>query len=68
MVTRDYRISEFRHDEPPSRQALQLLCEDHNGTYLLPFKCEYRDGAWYNLNSTAQPLQVKIIGWRPWRV
>jgi hypothetical protein len=37
MATRDHRLGEFEHGPPPANQPLQLLCEDHNGTYLLPF-------------------------------
>ena len=47
MATRDRRLAEFNIGPPPPDQPLQLLCEDHNGTYLLPFRCEWRDGAWY---------------------
>ena len=43
MATRDYRLAEFSQGVPPAGRQLQVLCEDHNGTYLLPFKCEYRD-------------------------
>jgi hypothetical protein len=48
---------------PPSDQPLQLLCEDHNGTYLLPFESEWRDGAWYNVTSPkgANPLDVTVV-------
>ena len=63
MVTRDYRLSEFRQDEPPPHQKLQVLCEDHNGTYLLPFRCEWRDGAWYAAEKT-KPIQATVVGWR----
>jgi hypothetical protein len=66
MATRAYRLAEFSQDEPPPGQRLQVLCEDHNGTYLLPFKCEYRDGAWYGSNSI-KPLDAKVVGWRTWR-
>jgi hypothetical protein len=37
MATRDHRLAEFNQGPPPLGQQLQLLCEDHNGTYLLPF-------------------------------
>jgi len=45
MATRDHRLAEFNNGPPPLGQSLQLLCEDYNGTYLLPFRCEWRDGA-----------------------
>jgi len=66
MATRDYRLSEFNNGPPPSGQPLQLLAEDHNGTYLLPFACEWRDGAWCNLKSR-KPLEINVVGWRSWR-
>jgi len=67
MATRDYRLAEFSQGEPPAGQQLQVLCEDHNGTYLLPFKCEYRDGAWYNSKITTNPIEANVVGWRTWR-
>jgi len=69
MATRDYRIGEFNQGPPPSGQPQQLLCEDHNGTYLIPFACEWRDGAWYNSKSLkgGTPLEARVVGWRPWR-
>ena len=63
MATRDYRLAEFNQGPPPRGQPLQLLCEDHNGTYLLPFKCEWRDDAWY-APEKAKPIEAKVVGWR----
>jgi hypothetical protein len=63
MATRDHRIAEFDNGPPPSGQSLQLLCEDHNGTYLLPFRCEWRDGAWYAPEKT-KPIEATVVGWR----
>jgi hypothetical protein len=69
MASREYRLEQFNQGQPPPGKALQVLCEDHNGTYLLPFKCKYRDGAWYNAeNKSAQAVQAKVVGWRAWRV
>ena len=34
MVTRQERIDDFIHEgSPPNDQPLQILCEDHVGTY-----------------------------------
>lgn len=63
MATRNDRFATFANGTPPPGQRLQLLAEDHNGTYVLPFICEWRDGAWHNLKST-KPLEVKVVGWR----
>ena len=43
-----------------------MLAEDNSGTYLLPFRCEWRDGAWYAAEKT-KPLEAKVVGWRGWR-
>ena len=43
------RLAEFNQGSPPTGQQFLLLCEDHNGTYTLPFRCEWRDGAWYGV-------------------
>jgi hypothetical protein len=68
MSTREYRLSEFNQDQPRIGTPVQILADDHSGTYLLPFKCEWRDEAWYNCNSPkgAKPLEAKVIGWRFW--
>jgi hypothetical protein len=66
MATREFRLSEFNQGEPTAGEPLLLLCEDHSGTYTLPFKCVWRDGAWYGVEQT-KPLEVKVVGWRSWR-
>jgi hypothetical protein len=63
MATREHRLAEFNSGPPPPGQQLQLLCEDSSGTYLLPFKCEWRDGAWYAVEKT-KPLEATVVGWR----
>lgn len=63
MVTREKRLSEFSQSEPPNDKVAELLCEDHSGTYLLPFSCERRNGAWYKLGSI-RPLDAAVVGWR----
>jgi hypothetical protein len=38
MVTRQQRLDDFDSvGEPPAGELMELLCEDHNGTYVLPF-------------------------------
>ena len=63
MTTREHQVSEFNQGPPPPDQSLQVLAEDHSGTYVLPFPCEWRNGAWHNPKSS-KPLEAKIIGWR----
>lgn len=63
MATRSYRLSEFSQSVPDAVRPLQVLCEDHNGTYLLPYECEWREGKWHNCH-TGQPLISTVVGWR----
>jgi len=40
MITRAERLADFTTDAGPALQALvEVHCEDHVGTYLLPFLC-----------------------------
>jgi len=52
MATRERRLAEFNGaGEPPPDQLVQVLCEDHSGTYQLPFACRWVDGEWRNHES-----------------
>jgi hypothetical protein len=67
LVTRQERLGEFIHDgSPPPNKPLQVLCEDHNGTYVLPFLCQWHDGVWQNAK-TNRLIEVAVVGWRPAR-
>lgn len=59
------RIESFDRGPPPSDRPLLLLCESEGENYVLPFPCEWRDGAWYN-KGRAKPLAVRVMGWRAW--
>jgi hypothetical protein len=63
MATRQERLSEFSESVPPTRKPVQLLCEDHCGTYVAPFVCERRDEAWYRMGGD-KPVEANVIGWR----
>ncbi len=64
MVTRTARLKDFRTDgHPDSGRQVQVLAEDHVGTYILPFPCECIDGEWRN-GTTGEAVQARIIGWR----
>jgi hypothetical protein len=63
MATRDYRLGEFEQGGPPSGEPLELLCEDHVGTYALPYACQWTDGAWRNSN-TGATISARVVGWR----
>ena len=60
MATRQKRIDEFTHDgAPPADQPLEILCEDHVGTYLVPFPCRWRGDDWTNAD-TGEPMGPTI--------
>lgn len=61
MATRLHRLGEFRQDVPPVEQRLELLCENHCGTYALSFECEWSDGKWRNA-VTGAPIDAPVVG------
>jgi hypothetical protein len=48
---------------PPPGAACELLCEDHVGTYALPFLCQWSDGTWRNIK-TGEPVLGGVVAWR----
>ena len=64
LATKQERLNDFTHEGmPPTDLPLQILCEDHNGTYVIPFLCRWRDGAWQNAK-TNRRIEAAVIGWR----
>jgi hypothetical protein len=64
MAARQERIDAFDHEgSPPTDQPLEILCEDHVGTYVIPFLCQWSDGTWQNAK-TRRPIEAAVIGWR----
>ena len=64
MATRQQRIDAFVHEgDPPADWPLELLCEDHIGTYVIPFLCRWRSGAWHGVE-TGDRIEGTVIGWR----
>ena len=64
MATRERRLAEFNgQGDPPPDLAVQVLCEDHSGTYQLPFPCNFVDGEWRNANS-GSAVTAAVVGWR----
>ena len=63
MPSRAIRLADYRQDDPPAGQPLHVLCEDDRGTYLLPFRCEWREGTWFSIPK-ATPIAAKVVGWR----
>jgi hypothetical protein len=54
----------FDHDgSPPTDEPLEVLCEDHVGTYVIPFLCQWSDGTWQNAK-TRRHIEAMVIGWR----
>jgi hypothetical protein len=64
LVTRQARIDNFIHEGSPANdEPLQILCEDHVGTYVIPFLCRWRDGIWENAE-TRRRIEATVVGWR----
>jgi hypothetical protein len=67
MTSLSDRLSQFVTDrEAPDGTAVEALCQDHVGTYVLPFPCRREGAAWYNSNTSA-PLDCDVVGWREWQ-
>jgi hypothetical protein len=64
MATRQQRLDAYSHDgTPPPDRPFELLCEDHVGTYVVPFLCRWHDGAWHSLE-TDDRIEATVVGWR----
>jgi hypothetical protein len=63
MVTRIERLSGFSTDAAHDNAPLELLCEDHRGTYVLPYPCIRSGPVWRNA-ATADEIVADVIGWR----
>jgi hypothetical protein len=64
VVTRQERIDDFDHEgTPPADQPLQILCEDHVGTHVIPFLRQWRDDMWQSLVANRR-IEAKVVGWR----
>jgi len=65
MATREHRLAEFSTTAPTMGASHELLCEDHAGTYALPYPCQWSGREWLNVG-TSSPIEARVIGWRPW--
>jgi hypothetical protein len=64
MATRSERLNEFVADRDPAPgNPVELLCEDHRGTYVLPFLCQWTDAGWRN-TETKEAIEAMVLGWR----
>ncbi len=65
MATKQQRLDAFTHDGlPQADQPFELLCEDHVGTYVVPFLCRWSGEHWQSVE-TGERIQVTVLGWRP---
>jgi hypothetical protein len=68
MATREKRLAQFDGSgDPPTDQPVEVLCEDHSGTYQLPFACRWIEGQWRN-DKTGSAVEATVVGWRLPRV
>src|SRR5262249_4834267 len=64
MARRQQRLDAFVHEgEQPADERVELLCEDHIGTYVVPFLCQWSSGDWKNVE-TGERIDATVIGWR----
>jgi len=63
MTMREARLAEFKQSVPKENRPLQILYEDHCGTYIIPYLCQRSDGAWRKVGST-KTIEATVVGWR----
>ena len=64
MVSRSERLADFITDtEPPFESVVEVLCEDHVGTYRLPWLCRSTPEGLRN-ERTGELIEGRVIGWR----
>jgi hypothetical protein len=64
MPNRSARLADFITDGAPAPDTLvELLCEDHVGTYLLPYPCRSTAEGFRN-ERTGDFIQGWVVGWR----
>lgn len=64
MATRCERLAEFVTDcEPEGGVPVEILSEDHRGTYVIPFACTWTEDGWRNAR-TGDLIEVAVLGWR----
>lgn len=64
MATRQQRLDAFNHEgTPPAGRPFELLCQDHVGTYVIPFLCRWSDDGWKSAETNTR-IEAVVIGWR----
>ena len=56
MATRSFRLSEFSQSAPETNEPVEVLCEDHNGTYLVPYYSGWCNSKWHNCKTVNRLL------------
>jgi hypothetical protein len=54
MATRESLLAQFSQGVPKEDRPLQILCEDQGGTYIIPYPCEWTEGAWRKVGAPAR--------------
>jgi hypothetical protein len=64
IASRQRRLAEFPGEGiPPVDTVCELLCEDHVGTYTLPYLCHWSGGTWRSVG-TGEKVMAGVVGWR----
>ena len=64
MATFNDRLADFIVDRfPNDGSPVELLCVDHNGTYVVPFPCYRVEDRWRNF-ATDEIIEADVAGWR----
>jgi hypothetical protein len=61
---RQFRLDDFPGEgQPPIDVPCDVLCEDHVGTYRLPFPCAWTGDHWRNAK-TGEAIEGAVVAWR----
>jgi hypothetical protein len=64
IAARQKHLAKFPGEgTPPGAVACELLCEDHVGTYSLPYLCHWSNGSWRSIE-TGEPVKAGVVAWR----
>ena len=64
MVQHADRLADFITNRDPAPEIMvEALCQDHVGTYTLPFLCSLTERGWVNA-TTYLPIETDVVGWR----
>ena len=63
-IARQFRLDDVPGEgTPPVDVPCDVLCEDHVGTYRLPFPCEWSGEFWRNAK-TGDAIEGTVVAWR----